>query len=257
MKKNKMMRLASGLLVAVLLTTSVISGTFAKYVTTADGSDSAQVAKWGVEVKVEGQDLFTNSYEDGNTTVVSAGAYDLVAPGTKNEDGIKFTLTGEPEVKTKVTVDFVANSDVFLKAGTYANYTTGNDTEDTFEFVGDDYYPVEFTLKNGAGTTLASGNLEAIATYLNGISGEYAPNTNLADPFEMAKADINGEYVLTWEWVFGDPANNEKDTVLGQLAADSTLRAKWVTDRFYPVAVNYDYCNAIDFDLTITVEQMD
>ena len=47
MKKNRMMRLAAFLLVCVLLTTSVISGTYAKYVSTTTDSDSARVAKWG------------------------------------------------------------------------------------------------------------------------------------------------------------------------------------------------------------------
>ena len=46
MKKNKMMRIASALLVAVILTTCAISGTFAKYVTSTPGSDSARVAKF-------------------------------------------------------------------------------------------------------------------------------------------------------------------------------------------------------------------
>ncbi|MFR0985955.1 MAG: hypothetical protein ACLSFZ_04975 [Frisingicoccus sp.] len=45
MKKNRMMRLASSLLVLTLLTTCVISGTFAKYTTQAGGSDTARVAK--------------------------------------------------------------------------------------------------------------------------------------------------------------------------------------------------------------------
>ena len=44
MKKNKMMRIASVLLVAVILTTCAISGTFAKYVTSGNGSDNARVA---------------------------------------------------------------------------------------------------------------------------------------------------------------------------------------------------------------------
>ena len=43
MKKNIMMRVASALLIAVLLTTCAISGTFAKYVSTASGSDTARV----------------------------------------------------------------------------------------------------------------------------------------------------------------------------------------------------------------------
>ena len=46
MKKNRMMRVASALLVAVLLTTCAISGTFAKYVSTATGEDAARVAYW-------------------------------------------------------------------------------------------------------------------------------------------------------------------------------------------------------------------
>ena len=47
MKKNRMLRLASALLILTLLTTSVIGGTFAKYVSTGSVSDTARVAKWG------------------------------------------------------------------------------------------------------------------------------------------------------------------------------------------------------------------
>ena len=53
MRNNRMMRAASALLVAVLLTTSTISGTFAKYVTEKEVSDTARVAKWGVEIDAE------------------------------------------------------------------------------------------------------------------------------------------------------------------------------------------------------------
>lgn len=52
MKKNKFMRIASVLLIVTLLSTSVISGTFAKYTTEAEGSDSATVAKWGVNLLI-------------------------------------------------------------------------------------------------------------------------------------------------------------------------------------------------------------
>ena len=73
MKKNRMMRLASILLICVLLTTSVISGTFAKYVTADTGSDNARVAKWGVELIVTGDNLFSNSYNgvDDNANKVT------------------------------------------------------------------------------------------------------------------------------------------------------------------------------------------
>ena len=48
MKKTKVMRLLSLLLVMTLISTCAISGTFAKYVTRAEGEDQARVAKWGV-----------------------------------------------------------------------------------------------------------------------------------------------------------------------------------------------------------------
>ena len=50
MKKNKMMRLASVLLIAVMISTSAISGTYAKYVTEGAAQDDARVAHWGVTI---------------------------------------------------------------------------------------------------------------------------------------------------------------------------------------------------------------
>ena len=125
MRKNKLMRLASLLLVLVLLTSSVISGTLAKYVMNASGSDSARVARFGVEISAV-NDLFGNSYKDvetGNTpqkweltkaTVSSQtngdGKHDLVvAPGTNNGVGETISVKGTAEVSTKLT--FAATQD--------------------------------------------------------------------------------------------------------------------------------------------------
>jgi len=261
MKKNKMMRLASALLVAVLLTTSVISGTYAKYVTKADGSDTARVAKWGVEVKVGGSNLFSEEYEDGNKTVVSVNSDHVVAPGTKNDKGVTFSIKGEPEVAVKVDVKVTGTTgdkikEVFLKAGTYADMTTGNDENDTFVFA-EDYYPVVFTLTNGAGDELAKGKLSEIETYLEGLSGEYDPNENLST---VLGTNVDGDYKLTWAWDFPTTENierDQKDTLLGNLAVTPDLQAKFVDTRFYPLAVNETYCNNIDFKVAITVTQID
>lgn len=164
MKKNKMMRAASGLLVATLLTTSVISGTFAKYVTSDSASDTARVAKWGVVATVSG-DLFGATYSavaNGNSIIthstndgtVSSGvnASDfVVAPGTKNDTGMKISVSGTPEVATKVTIDAAeladgknyANSDIYLKSGKYGVMVeyTGTKTNDNQ----DDYYVYDST----------------------------------------------------------------------------------------------------------------
>ena len=152
MKKNKMMRLASILLVCVLLTTSVISGTFAKYVTTDSASDTARVAKWGIDVLVSGN-LFGAAYNTNavdaaadkdiiaaSSTNVSSNAVidwnndskadDIIAPGTKNTIGLTIKLSGTPEVAYKVTArtgkNVVAsgvakpiNEDIFLGEGTW------------------------------------------------------------------------------------------------------------------------------------------
>ena len=115
MRKNKMMRAASALLVAVLLTTSTISGTFAKYVTEASGEDTARVAKWGVEVSASGT-MFGKAYQD---TIVEDGvssatvqsnhngsfAKNVVAPGTKNDTGIQIAVVGKPEVDFTVKAE--------------------------------------------------------------------------------------------------------------------------------------------------------
>ncbi len=275
MRKNRMMRLASVLLVCVLLSTSVISGTFAKYVTTASASDVARVAKWGVEIVTSGS-LFAKTYAKDDTTVtdttitnsvVSNNNNEVVAPGTKNENGITFQITGTPEVAFKLDV-VVANSvdgstatkDVFLKAGTYADLTTGTSTatadattattgsNDTFT-VNTDYYPIVYTLKNGSGVVLKTGNLAAIETYLEGLSDEYQANTNLA----MIKDNTDGTYVLTWAWEF--ETNNQADTFLGALAAGDSLAKKGMDLDEAPTD-GTDYCLTPDISVTITVTQI-
>ena len=54
MKKNRFIKLASGLLVLCLMTTCVIGATLAKYTTAGSGADTARVAKWGVTVSASG-----------------------------------------------------------------------------------------------------------------------------------------------------------------------------------------------------------
>ncbi len=130
MKKNVMMRLASFLLVAVLISTSAISGTYAKYTTQDSGSDTARVAKWGVELQVVGN-LYGDSYGANNKIVkdddtgitvqavdYATNATDVVAPGTQNDEGFTFSLKGQPEVDGKITTTMKIQN-VFLNAGSY------------------------------------------------------------------------------------------------------------------------------------------
>ena len=114
MKKNKMMRLASLLLVCVLLTTSVISGTFAKYTTSATASDAARVAKWDIQINDAQMqqnhtfafDLFSTVKDsDGSDeTDISTADGSIIAPGTRGE--MAFKLENNSEVTAEYTIDY-------------------------------------------------------------------------------------------------------------------------------------------------------
>lgn len=197
MKKNKMMRLASCLLVMVLLTTSMISGTFAKYVTAGEGTDTARVAKFGVAVTANGE-TFAETYTgtDAATTVATGEVgTDVVAPGTSGNMA-SMTLSGTPEVAVKVNYD----ADFALSS----NWTVD----------GKYYCPlvinVEGTYVKGTDFDSAAKFEAAVENLINGWTKSYAPNTDLSTVPDDSVS-------ISWEWPFeGDDA---KDTWLGNQAA--------------------------------------
>jgi hypothetical protein len=287
MKKNKAMRLASMLFVLTLLTTCVISGTFAKYTTKDSASDTARVAKWGVNVTATGG-LFSKNYltstntkaADDATTGISvqsstadgADGKNLVAPGTKNDTGLTFSITGTPEVAVNVKFGLTVNNDVFLKAiaanGAYKDYTS-NKAAGTFTLA-NDYYPVKFTLKKGGTVVqykksetetvdLSDVNLATLKAGIEALSNtSVAPNTDLSSTY--------GTYTLTWAWAYGnatsDAGNDQADTLLGNLANDSTIAAKTADSTATTVAwgtltKGTDYNTDIGLQLDISVTQVD
>ncbi len=254
MKKNKMMRIASCLLIAVLISTCAISSTFAKYVTSDSSADTARVAKFGVVITAANNSNFKENYTyDSNAegkvgtlaVNVDTTGTNLVAPGTKDDTGITFTISGTPEVATKIDIAMTVTSDIYVKNGEHLNWTTGGDDTDNFAVANtatgtiggtataayDGYYPVVFTLKQGS-TVVATGNLNTIETAVEAYANTayYAPNTNLGATF-----------TLTWEWVFG--GNDTADTLLGNVAAGTT------TDANVSTSLNYN--------ITFTVTQVD
>lgn len=250
MKKNKMMRIASVLLVAVLLTTSIISGTFAKYVTTSSVTNSATVAKFGVTVSASG-DLFKDTYTTdatdvtGDTDGVSVkSSAKVVAPGTKNDTGLTLSVTGTPEVDVQLTVAVTAGyKEVFLKAKNGLPDLTTSTTGATFNLDAD-YYPVKFTLKQTKGsntaTLVTAGKLSDVVTELGKISKHVNAGTDLANEI--------GTLTLTWEWVF-DGVNDKADTLLGDLAANANAASDLTADTDYSLNTN--------LEVSITVTQVD
>ena len=111
MKKNRMMRMAAVLLVCVLLTTSVISGTFAKYTSEATGTATARVAKWGWGETTIAIDLFDDVY---GTSVDSADDANVIAPGTAKTAAIVWTADESfaPEVDYTLSFKVADTTDI-------------------------------------------------------------------------------------------------------------------------------------------------
>ncbi len=261
MKKTKSLRVAAGMFALTLITSCFVGGTFAKYTTAGTAKDSARVAKFGVSVNATGS-LFKTEYNTDDPdhkdaiqiSVQSANQTDkVVAPGTTNTDKLTVGLTGTPEVavEIKFAVDTEAEGfkDIFLKQGTYKNYTGIGD--ETFE-LGADYHPLVFTLnKNGVAVPEAQNlPLKDFAAALDDISIALPPNTDLST------LTGENEYSITWKWEFqntiaGDTSKqivDAADTLLGNLIAGTA------TDANVPEA---SYSTDIAFDLAITVTQID
>ncbi len=227
-KKNRIMRAATLLFALVLISSCFVGGTFAKYVTGESGSDTARVAKFGVNI-IATTGMFSKEYAKDDTsftlaanTVVSSDESNLVAPGT-SQDMAEFSLTGTPEVAVRVSYD--------LKKFELTNWTTDGE---------DEYCPLVFTVNgtdyaiDGTEITDVEGLEAAVIAAVNGYHKEYAANTNLANT-----TDDNLE--ISWRWDFHtSDANDVKDTALGNRAAENVADA-----------------GKIDIELTATVTQID
>lgn len=218
MKKNKTMRIASAVLVMVLITTCAISSTFAKYTTSKSGGDTATVAKWGVQITVNGN-LFAKEYTADDTATLGTGAKsvkaegeaDIIAPGTSGTvAGV--VISGKPEVA--VNVSYVATVDLG------DNWTDAD---------GNFYCPLKIRI----GSTILKGtdmrtnpsdptasvpvyaNVEAfesaIKNAIQSNSHNYAPNDDLAKT-------VN----ISWEWEFTGN-NDDNDTFLANKPTRPTI----------------------------------
>ena len=122
MKKNRTMRIAAVMLVFALLTTCIISGSFAKYITTGTAaSEAARVAKWGVKVDAAADSVKIADDEYGTTVAAfqeTAGG--IMAPGTSKESAAVITISGKPEVAVKILVEADVTVDGWLdKTGAF------------------------------------------------------------------------------------------------------------------------------------------
>ncbi len=201
MKKNKTMRLASCLLAVTLLTTCVISGTFAKYTSSAKGDDSAVVAAWSIEVndnqiaQVDGSetkvsfDLFDTINEADTTTAESDVASGDIAPGTGGSFALKVENFSDVNAKYTIALTEVNNSNIPIQ------YSLDGSTWK------DDLGDINTSLKDVAIAMTLGSETKTIYwrwCYEGTESGAHANQTDIADTaLGITAAQAAGTYPVT------------------------------------------------------------
>ena len=215
MKKNTLMRIASVLLVVVLATTCVISGTFAKYITSVDGTDSVRVAKWGFIAEDDNADnaivldnLFKAAYIDNE--VHGEDDADIIAPGTTNNVNFQFLYGGD----TSVAAPEVAYN--FKVECTITGDTTALDANPNFKWKLDGE-----VVKDAEDKSTAAALIAAVIALSGDASGNknYAPN-DLPDSFYTNADTYAKTHNIGWVWDFetagaGMGAQDVTDTTMG------------------------------------------
>jgi len=197
-KKIHSLRSAAVLAIATLLTTCLIGGTFAKYVTSAEGTQTARVAAWGFNAPatLDLSGMFKSSYSN----VAAADSSEvIIAPGTSGSVSFSFpfdeTVCDAPEVKYSFSVNVTSDSDSDILSNP----------------------DIQYALDNGSWTTW-----DNIVTQIKTLSGDASgTKTYEAGTLPTAFTKDDDIHKLYWQWAYekevsGSTATNDsKDTALG------------------------------------------
>lgn len=195
MKNNKTVKFMALVLFVTILAIILVSGTYAKYTTSATGSDTATVAKWSIKLgnediaksteKTFTIDLFstitnTDGSEEKNVKKTDGT---LIAPGTMGSFTLA-SLKNESEVNAKYSVTYTLANE----SGVPLEFTTNKDDESSWKS--------DFTAINVSNESLATDATATTAT-------------------------------VYWRWAFTkDTARDTSDTTLGTTTPTVTLTAK-------------------------------
>lgn len=216
MKKNKLFIIGLVTVFVALLSLTLVSSTFAKYVTTSTGTDTARVAKWGVSISAAGNEVFHKEYSTDDTEIKNtigtsvSSSTKVIAPGTKGTFAA-VSVSGTPEVAVKIEHK--------------ATVTLANWVINSNEF----YCPIVITVKSGENSTTVKQNEtnNSVDTLKTAI--EEAINKTI---YAEANTDLLGtidSLEISWKWDFGNGSTDAKDTALGNLGTAPTITVEVVT----------------------------
>ena len=173
-KTNKIMMAAVSILLSlVLISTSLVSGIFARFVIQKEVGVPIKFKAFGVTLTVSGTKEFT-TVSNGNSATITFNNFEMY-PGSACADAIRFVFDGKTTVKTKLTVG--VNLEIDPKFVVPANTVIKDE-----KIV---YMPLEFrvgyfTDKDNLTTTLVRKNNSNRYT----ITSSSKTNQELADSLE-------------------------------------------------------------------------
>lgn len=217
--KKKLMRFNLAALALVMVTSVLISGTFAKYTTAVSAQDTALIARWdissdGTGMAFDGQtdlDLFGHAY---NTAILNSDTVDgdtqfILGPGV--QDSFTVNLTGTADVDATIDLKIVKSGTAQTAPIQYAIEKQGK----TFDWGDTDTYDLYYS------EHLLS---EAILMKMDELSEQIDVNAERVeaditeDPIVEAQnpiilknsesvADVNVE--VHWRWPFNAGDHNQ------------------------------------------------
>ena len=206
MKKNRLFVLGLVTVFVALVSLTFVSSTWAKYTTTATGSDQARVAYWGFEQNTLTLDnLFEDVYDHVEDDVT-----DIIAPGTSSSQTITFKAndTYAPEVDYKVTYTFEASAPNLVDGKNLLKYLDENDN-------------FKWTFQIGAGAVQECNTIAELEGKVEALSkASVTANTKYTETFTIG-----------WAWNFGsgDAEQDADDTFLGNNAYNLNLMTISIT----------------------------
>jgi len=190
MQKIRSLRSAAMLTIATLLTTCLIGGTFAKYVTAAAGTATARVACWGFSAPATMtlSGMFSSTY----THVSSDEA--VIAPGTSGNVTFSFPYDETGSDAPEVAYEFEVSVDADIDDSITSNPN------------------IQFALDNGSWTTW--DNLVSAILALSGdASGKKTYEAGTLPEKFTKKDDVHKIY---WQWVYEAAQEASAATVDGR-----------------------------------------
>lgn len=173
MKKSIFGKIGAAAVVLTLVTSSLVGGTFAKYVTDASGKATAKVAEWKVAFTNTESANFTKDIElkkDGSDVLLpgDSGTFVITIDGSQAEVGFDYSINITP-------------------AGEVGEEGT------LIKFYSDEAHQTEITSTTKLGDTLESKAKADVTIYWVLPAGEGAE----ADKIDTAKAGKTADYTIT------------------------------------------------------------